>query len=226
MHALPAGPDAVLLDFAAADDPAAAVGAAVRALTAAQASGSLTGIDELTPGASTLLVQCVENRGVDMLGIHRAMRADLSEVADGDTDAPPIEIPVVYDGADLAEVASTLDVEVAEIVRIHRDTLWRVEFLGFAPGFGYLVPQARESGAHSSGTHPFDVIGRRAESRHRVPAGSVAIAAGYSAVYPRESPGGWYLLGHTDIRLWDTHSIPPALLSPGARVRFVDEGKS
>ncbi|HCS57200.1 MAG TPA: allophanate hydrolase [Gordonia polyisoprenivorans] len=175
MNELPAGRDAVLLDFG--DDPVA-VRRAHRALRAATAAGDLPGVSEIVPSASTVLVQFELGSGADSLGIHRVLRG---AVADDDA------------------------------------TRWRVQFMGFAPGFGYLVPEDADN--------PLLRIGRRTQPRTRVPAGAVAVAAGYSAIYPRPSPGGWHLLGHSDIRLWDETSDPPSLLSPGTLVRFVDAAR-
>ena len=222
MRVLPAGPDALLLDFGSDDGPAAAGERALRALTDALATGALPTIRDLIPGAHTLLVQAESGGGVDDLGVHRALRSGTDELT---TTAGPetVTIPVRYDGDDLEAVADLIGVTAAEVAGIHRRTLWQVRFMGFAPGFGYLVP-ARSPGAVDVSPHPFDDVGRRPESRPRVSAGSVAIAAGYSAVYPRQSPGGWYLLGHTDIELWNADAERPALLAPGALVRFLPEG--
>jgi KipI family sensor histidine kinase inhibitor len=121
-----------------------------------------------------------------------------------------IEIPVVYDGPDLAEVAELAGLREAEVVERHAAATYAVAFTGFAPGFGYLT-----------GLDPALRLPRRKTPRERVPAGSVAIAGEYAGVYPRESPGGWRLLGRTDAALWDLDRDPPALLRPGVRVRFV-----
>jgi KipI family sensor histidine kinase inhibitor len=219
MHELPAGPDAVALDFSAEASPSAAVLAATDALRDARARGELPDVTDLIPSAHTLLVQARPGRGLDELGIRRALRR-----RHADPDADPgllddIVIPVVYDGADVADVAATLRITPEEVVDLHSRTRWRVQFMGFAPGFGYLV-------ADDPSAHPFDGIGRRPEPRSRVPAGAVAIAAGYSAVYPKQSPGGWHLLGHTEIQLWDEHADPPALFATGRIVRFVDAESS
>jgi KipI family sensor histidine kinase inhibitor len=123
--------------------------------------------------------------------------------------ADELVVPVTYDGPDLAEVARLTGLSVEQVVRAHVGSAWRVGFVGFAPGFGYLV-----------GGDPRLAVGRRADPRTRVPAGSVALASGYSAVYPRSSPGGWQLIGRTDLVLWDEQREPPALLLPGRRVRF------
>ncbi|MEY4401653.1 MAG: hypothetical protein RL072_1518 [Actinomycetota bacterium] len=121
-----------------------------------------------------------------------------------------VELPVRYDGADLTDVAETCSLSVERLIALHSNAEYEVSFCGFAPGFAYLVGLPRE-------LH----LPRRASPRTRVPAGSVAIAARYSAVYPRESPGGWHLLGTTTATLWDIAREQPALLQPGTRVRFV-----
>ncbi|MCW3815861.1 allophanate hydrolase subunit 1 [Micromonospora sp. DR5-3] len=120
-----------------------------------------------------------------------------------------VEVPARYDGADLDEVAATLGMSVEEVVRRHETTEYVVAFVGFAPGFAYLT-----------GLDPALHMPRRDVPRTRVPTGSIAIAGEYTAVYPRESPGGWRLLGHTTLEMWDLDREPPALLQPGMRVRF------
>ncbi|MGJ0119701.1 5-oxoprolinase subunit B family protein [Williamsia sp. MIQD14] len=235
MRELPAGIDAVLLDFADAEAPWRDALIAADALRTAAADGALTGVLDVVPTAETVLVQGTPGAGLDRLGIRRVLRAAGSARIDtpaGDTTgtdtsrtdtfaASPVIIDVDYDGADLAAVAATLDVDPGQVVAAHTDTVWRVQFMGFAPGFGYLVPDT--TGPDGTRTPVLDALcalGRRAESRSSVPAGSVAVAAGYSAVYPRSSPGGWNLLGTSAIALWDVDRTPPATLAPGATVRF------
>jgi KipI family sensor histidine kinase inhibitor len=126
---------------------------------------------------------------------------------------PLIEIPVRYggaDGPDLAPVAELLGLRPGDVVELHAGSVYRVRFLGFAPGFGYLGPLAPEL-----------EVPRLATPRERVPAGSVGIAGDGTAVYPFELPGGWRLLGRTEAPMWDVQRDPPALLAPGDRVRFV-----
>ncbi|HEV2005865.1 MAG TPA: 5-oxoprolinase subunit PxpB, partial [Candidatus Limnocylindrales bacterium] len=127
-----------------------------------------------------------------------------------------LEVPVRYggaDGPDLDAVAELSGLSRCAVIELHASTAYRVLFLGFAPGFGYLGPL------------PAGLIGpRRASPRVRVPAGSVAIAGQHTAVYPVESPGGWQLLGRTSAAMWDPRRSPPALLEPGMLVRFVPEG--
>ncbi|MEV6068251.1 allophanate hydrolase subunit 1 [Nocardia sp. NPDC052001] len=126
-------------------------------------------------------------------------------------DPEPIRIPVRYDGADLPEVARLLGLTRDEVIAQHTSTVWRCAFVGFAPGFGYL------ESADGRLTVP-----RRPESRTAIPPGAVALAGGYSAVYPRRSPGGWQLIGSTDAPLWDVDRDPPALIRAAAAVQFVD----
>ncbi len=122
-----------------------------------------------------------------------------------------VEIPVVYDGPDLDAVATMLRLSRDEVVALHTGGLWTAGFAGFAPGFAYLT------GADGRLSVP-----RRAEPRTRVPAGAVALAAGYSAVYPRPSPGGWQLIGRTEEPMWEITRDPPALVGAGQRVQFVE----
>jgi KipI family sensor histidine kinase inhibitor len=124
-------------------------------------------------------------------------------------DVPTVVVPVVYDGDDLAEVADRTGLTVAEVVARHTATEYRSVMLGFTGGFAYL-----------SGLDPALRLPRRATPRLRVPAGSVAIAGEQAGIYPNASPGGWHLLGHTDLCVFDPDRSPPALLVPGTPVRF------
>ncbi|MFJ9720333.1 allophanate hydrolase subunit 1 [Streptomyces sp. NPDC101213] len=200
MRALPVGRDALLLEVAS--------GAEAQALHAdllrRRAEGSLT-VREIVPAARTVLL--------DGLADPARWAAELTRAAM--PPAPPrtgevIELPVRYDGPDLADVAAHWGVRAQEVARIHAATEFRVAFCGFAPGFGYLT------GLPSRCDVP-----RRATPRTAVPAGSVALAGPYTGVYPRSSPGGWQLIGTTSAVLWDHARVPAALLTPGTRVRFV-----
>jgi KipI family sensor histidine kinase inhibitor len=128
----------------------------------------------------------------------------------GDSRAAVVEIPVVYDGEDLQDVATLTGLSVGEVIDRHSAAVYRAAFAGFAPGFVYLrgLPDALQ-------------LPRRARPRTRVPGGSVAIAAGYSAVYPSDQAGGWHLIGRTSSILWDLTREPPLLITPGDVVRFV-----
>jgi len=127
--------------------------------------------------------------------------------------AEVVSVPVRYggsDGPDLAEVAARTGRTEADVMRLHAAVEYRVFCVGFVPGFPYLglVPEEL-------------ALPRRPTPRLHVPTGSVAIAGRQTGIYPADTPGGWHLIGRTDRRTWDPRREPPALLEPGARVRFV-----
>lgn len=129
-----------------------------------------------------------------------------------------VAIPVCYGGVhgpDLNDVARHTGLSTAEVVALHSSTDYIVFFLGFQPGFAYL------GGLPESLTTP-----RRAEPRLAVPAGSVAIGGSQTGIYPAAAPGGWQLIGRTELTLFDPLRDPPTLLLPGDRVRFVPEEAS
>jgi len=179
----------------------------VHALAAAVRAADIDGITDLVPALDTLLVVLDPNRS--RLAEVESQLRDLPDRKLPAADRRVVEIPVTYDGEDLAWVAQYCGLEEREVVRAHTGRSWRVAFCGFAPGFAYLI-----------GGDPRLNVPRRQESRVAVPAGAVAIAGEFSAVYPRRSPGGWQLLGHTEVSLWDTTADPPAILLPGYEVRF------
>lgn len=205
----PAGNGAVLVDCG---DLGAAL-AMHDALSRAWGEGALH-IDELVPAARTVLV-----RGRDaadhVAGRARIPFAEIWSAHAGSTaraaaSETPVEVPVVYDGADLEEVAQLTGLTAAEVIERHQAAEYTVAFTGFAPGFAYIA-----------GGDPALQVPRRSSPRARIPAGSVGLAGPFSGVYPRESPGGWQLIGRTEVPMWDLDRDPPALLQPGARVRFV-----
>lgn len=193
------GRDAVLVEVDSLDQ--------VDAVRAAVLAADLPGLVELVPAARTVLVS-VEPGSAGL-----ARLRDVLSTADLSRPRRPAErevrIPVHYDGPDLALAARTARMTVDELVALHSGTEYAVAFTGFAPGFGYLVglPQPL-------------VQARLDRPRTAVPAGSVGIAGEFTGIYPRSSPGGWRLLGRTDVALFDAHREPPALLVPGDRVRF------
>jgi 5-oxoprolinase (ATP-hydrolysing) subunit B len=133
--------------------------------------------------------------------------------ADAARQARTIEIPVRYggeNGPDLAYVAQRCGLAAEAVVELHRSAQYVVAFLGFVPGFAYL-----------DGLDARLQLSRRDSPRARVPAGSVAIAGSKSAVYPLDSPGGWHVIGRTDLRMFDPQREPFTRLEPGDRVRFV-----
>jgi len=187
--------------------------AEVLALTGALRATPPPAVVDIVPGARTVLVTVGDP--ADLVSARAGLAGLEPAHPDGSTETGRIEvtIDVVYDGVDLHEVADRLRMRVSEVVEAHTGTPWRVGFGGFAPGFGYLV-----------GGDSRLVVPRRRQPRTRVPAGSVGLAGEFSRIYPRESPGGWQLIGRTDAVLWDLHRPQPALLTPGMRVRFRSVG--
>ncbi|MWA00186.1 5-oxoprolinase subunit PxpB [Actinomadura sp. LD22] len=181
-------------------------------LNAALREASWPGVVDVVPGEQTVLVVADPSADLDRLA---ARLPDLPLPADAEAGAEPVEIPVVYDGEDLDEVARLTGLSRGEVVRRHASGAYTVAYLGFSPGFGYLT-----------GLDPALHVARRESPRTAVPAGSVAIAGPYAAVYPSRSPGGWRLLGRSRLPLWDVTRDPPSLLRPGTRVRFVREEPS
>ncbi|MET7620903.1 5-oxoprolinase subunit PxpB [Streptomyces sp. NPDC005408] len=203
MRALPVGDRALLVEL----DDGDKAGALHAELLRRRSSGTLPPIREIVPAARTVLLDGLERPG------HFArelMEWEIPALHARVQDA--IDIPVRYDGPDLADVAALWQVSEEEAVRIHSAAEFRVAFCGFAPGFGYLT-----------GLSPQYAVPRRSTPRTSVPAGALALAGSYTGVYPRSSPGGWQLIGATDTVLWDPAREPAALLSPGTRVRFVPE---
>jgi KipI family sensor histidine kinase inhibitor len=179
------------------------------ALLASLTEQPIAGVEGLVPAARTLLVSYRPSA---------QSFATLVEAIAGRTIGTAtrrggtlIEIPVRYDGEDLAEVAQILGITAEEVVRRHTGSEYIVAFTGFAPGFAYLA-----------GGHPGLNVPRRASPRTRIPAGSVGLAGSFSGVYPQASPGGWQIIGTTSAVMWDIEREVPALLQPGYRVRFVD----
>jgi KipI family sensor histidine kinase inhibitor len=202
------GDQALLLEFEST--------AEVLAWADALREADLLGVLDIVPASRSVLVKLAGPRYQaptrQRLGKLRVTARAVSGVTapiDGRAD---IEIDVVYDGADLGEVARLTGLSTDQVIAAHTGTLWRVGFGGFVPGFAYLI----------GGDGRLEVP-RQSEPRTRVPAGSVALAGEFSGVYPRESPGGWQLIGHTSkdtAELWDVDRDPPALLRPGMWVQF------
>ena len=136
-----------------------------------------------------------------------------------ETEAAPaaegalIEIPVCYGGElgpDLDDVAHRVGCSAAEVIELHTAPEYRVYMVGFVPGFAYMAS-----------VHERLALPRRRSPRTKVPAGSVAIAAGQTGIYPVETPGGWHILGRTPVLPFDPRRAPPVLFEPGDRVKFV-----
>lgn len=211
---LDAGDAAFTVEFGDAINPAlrAAVNALDATIAQAQAAGALPGLIETMPTFRSLTVF------FDPLVSGRAeLQQALVPMFAALEQAAPIEgrcwrLPVCYEGAagpDLAQTARTLGVSVDEVVALHSGAEVSVYMLGFLPGFPFMgdLPERLR-------------LPRRTEPRVRVPAGSVAIAGGLTAIYPWESPGGWHLLGRCPVPLFDARRDSPSLLAAGDRVRF------
>ena len=202
MRILPSGTTALLVELGDLEE--------VLGLYAALTDDVPTGVVDIVPAARTLLL--VTDPAVTSLSsVEDAVRATVPRTDRGGW-GELVEIPVTYDGEDLTEAATLLDCDTAELVRRHTAAEWTVAFCGFIPGFGYLT----------SKEWPFEVP-RRSSPRKKVPPGSVALAGEFGGVYPRESPGGWQLIGRTELTMFDPTRAPAAVFRPGVRIRFVDE---
>ncbi|MFG1675235.1 allophanate hydrolase subunit 1 [Micromonospora sp. NPDC049282] len=201
MRIRPVGAHALLLDC---DDPDQ-VEAWRAELWRRRAAGDLAAVD-IVPAAVTVLLDGVPDPEAT------AARIAGWQPRDTASEAGPaeVQVPTVYDGADLPTVAGHWGVDVPAVIDRLRRTEFRVAFCGFAPGFAYLA-----------GLPPELAVPRLATPRTRVPAGSVALAGPYAGIYPAASPGGWLLVGRTEMPLFDVRADPPARLTPGTRVRLV-----
>jgi KipI family sensor histidine kinase inhibitor len=199
---LPVGATALLVEL----DDLEAVLALHAEIERRRAGGWAPSLVDVIPSARTILLDGVTDRSAVAAEV-RGWDVPAAPPADGQV----VEIPCRYTGEDLAGVAASWRVSEREAARIHAGQEYRVAFCGFAPGFAYL-----------SGLPARYAVPRRPNPRTVVPAGSVALADVYTGVYPRSSPGGWQIIGHTDAIIWDPGKDPPALLMPGNRVRFVD----
>ena len=180
---------------------------AALALYAALRTAALPGVVDLVPAARTVLIR-LDPAVTSPAAVQRAT-AELEIGGRRPTGAGTVEIPVRYDGPDLAEVAKRTGLRPDEVIALHTGSRWTAAFAGFAPGFGYLT-----------GGDPRLDVPRRDSPRARIPAGSVGLAGRFSGVYPSDSPGGWQLIGSTTQRMWDLDRPEPALLVPGVEVIF------
>jgi KipI family sensor histidine kinase inhibitor len=202
-HITDYGDQALLLQFDSS--------AEVLAWAAALRTAALPGVLDIVPASRTILL---ELDGPRCQSTVRTRLTKLRVSPDSVPASPPdgrvdVVIDVVYDGADLDDVARHAGLTAAQVVDAHTATPWQVAFGGFAPGFAYLV-----------GGDPRLAVPRRSDPRASVPVGSVGLAGEFSGIYPRRSPGGWQLIGHTDAVMLDIDRPEPALLTPGCWVRF------
>jgi inhibitor of KinA len=211
---LDAGDAAVTVEFGdrISGELVARVGTFERALDAARARGELPGVVETVPTfrSLTVLYDPLQTQRAQLDPVLLGLLQQCGQVQ----PAPPRRwrLPVCYGegfGADLAEVAAAAGLAPEAVVQLHSGTEFSVYMLGFMPGFPFM-----------GDLPPALAVPRRREPRLRVPAGSVAITGGLSAIYPWESPGGWSLLGRCPVPLFDAAAASPALLAPGDKVRF------
>jgi KipI family sensor histidine kinase inhibitor len=199
VRVLPYGPGGWLVETG--EDDVGGYAAAVR-------RAGRRAVAEVVPAARTVLVRVGDPDRTAEIGAWLATLA-AEAVTSGEVTAQ-IEVPVGYDGEDLGDVAAACGLTPSDVIERHTAATYVCAFVGFAPGFAYLT-----------GLDPSLHLPRRTTPRPRVPAGAVGIAAGYTGVYPAASPGGWHLIGHTDLVMWDPGRDPPAAIGPGATVRFV-----
>jgi KipI family sensor histidine kinase inhibitor len=199
MRVLPFGDSALLVEVDGLPE--------VLSLAATIRANRPQGVLDVVPAARTVLLVAESPGIVDGLATW-VTTLSLTALSDS-LDGSAVDIEVIYDGPDLGEVARLTGLDEDAVVAAHTGTPWRIAFGGFAPGFAYLT-----------GGDPRLVVPRRDEPRTTVSAGAVGLAGEYSGVYPRDSPGGWQLIGRTDAALWDAERDPPALLAPGGTVRF------
>lgn len=199
------GDRALLLEFGGT--------AEVLAWNDALCAAELLGVVDIVPAARTILVklsgpqyQAPTRQRLGQVQLSDDAIAHSVAPADGSAD---IVVDVTYDGEDLREVAELTGLTPEEVVAAHTGKPWRVGFSGFAPGFAYLV-----------GGDDRLAVPRRSDPRTKVPVGAVGLAGEFSGIYPRESPGGWQLIGRTSAVLWDVDRDNPALLTPGMWVQF------
>lgn len=203
MRLLRAGATATLVEV----DDLTAMRRLYLAVERARSDGSLPGVVDVTPAARTLLVEFDELLTTRVAVEQRV--ADLRPDAVAPERSVAVTIDVDYDGDDLDAVCAHLGLTRDAFIDWHTGLEWDVAFTGFAPGFGYLTAAGHDR-----------PVPRLESPRPRVPAGSVAMAGEYTGVYPRESPGGWRIVGRTSRVLFDLEQQPPALLAPGRSVRF------
>lgn len=200
MRVLPAGESALLVEVEDVD--------AVLALSAALRDQPVAGVLESVPAARTVLLLC-DPAVATLTAVADAVRR-IRPAAHLPASQDTVEIPVSYDGPDIDDVLAVTGQTRRELIDWHTNSQWQVAFCGFALGFSYLVTDDAPS------------IPRKKTPRTTVPAGSVGLAGEFSGVYPRASPGGWQLIGRTELCLADVKADPPALLRPGVGVSFVE----
>lgn len=206
VRVLPCGRDAVLVEVA---DPAEAVDLA--AWVRGAGAPVLGPLVDVVPAARTVLLDA--GRPLEQEAVRRALAAWRPGAGAPTGAADVVALPLVLDGPDLDDVAARWGTDRAGVADVLTGTPFTAAFTGFAPGFAYLAGLPEEL-----------AVPRLPTPRPRVPAGAVGLAGTWCGAYPAASPGGWRLVGRTTAVLWDVDRDPPALLVPGAAVRFVVAG--
>ena len=205
----PLGDSAVTIGFGAERSPALL--ARIHATSRLLAAASIAAVEDIVPAylGITIFYDCLDRSYADLAA---ELLALCDKATDASTELPPAREHVVrtrYDGIDLSDVAAATGLSVEEVVARHSGRVYRVDIMGFVPGFAYLSELDKSL-----------ELARREQPRPRVAAGSVAIAGLQTAVYPLVTPGGWHIIGTTDAVMFDPLRAEPALLRPGDRVRF------
>ena len=194
----PVGTTAVLAELSGLHD--------VMALQALLLEQPLPGQLDVLAAAETVMVKADSPAAARRIA---GMLLEMDLTVQAHTEGKLVVIETVYDGEDLDEVGRLTGLGTDGVIAAHTGQVWTVAFAGFAPGFGYMAGENR-----------LLEVPRRSSPRTAVPAGAVALAGPYSAVYPRKSPGGWQLIGRTAAHMWDLDREQPALAVPGDRVQF------
>jgi KipI family sensor histidine kinase inhibitor len=210
LRILDAGDAALLVELPPRIDPATserviALAGAVRKHCSGQLRDVVVGYSSVTVYFDPLAIDADRLRSEV-----RTLAADLPESAP--EEGTLFDVPVCYGGdygPDLADVAAFANCSNEEVIALHSGTSYRVYVVGFVPGFAYMAS-----------VDPRIAVPRRSTPRTRVPAGSVAIAAGQTGIYPIETPGGWHVIGRTSVKPYDPARAAPFLFRPGDRVRF------
>lgn len=178
-----------------------------RALAHAIERARFEEVEEIVPGASSVLVVLLPGREPSV-ALERLLSGSVENPSQKESALH--EIRVRYDGPDLEEVAALHALTPSELVTLHTQPEYVTGVVGFAPGFPYLIGLPEKL-----------ATARLATPRTRVVPGSVGIGGGFTGIYPSATPGGWRLIGHTEVELFDPLRDPPSLLTPGDRVRFI-----
>lgn len=205
---LPLGDDALLVTYS--QTISWEVGVRVRAAARRIRELNLPSVIDVVPAYTTLAVYFDSSTITFETMVEQVTPIVRAKEVQAEESTSLIEVPVYYDGPDLTEVAERTGLSVEEVIRKHSDRSYRAYATGFQPGFAYLGE-----------LDPALVLPRRAEPRLRVRAGSVAIAAAQTAVYPLQTPGGWHLIGETPLQMFDVGRTPPSLIRAGDTVRFI-----